>query len=926
MSDEIILYACPSSELQPETEELSYSESSDGDDIILYAEPQHGTCPATEITLYAEPTGENCPCAPPDALPTEIDVYWPSESEEVPNTDTPEPSDTKTLTTFGTYPALRFDVPELCHWVGTVLDAITDHRTTVITAHPGDGGHAPDPVHCTPGASFGSERSDNQIVPGAILEMTHYLDCPHPGNIITATERGKWNTVAITGGIITAVNGDIDDNDHSYQVQIYGVDVQCWPSDWVEWEVGDWVFVIASVEEDTDSVTLNNKGNLEPAILINPRIVPLQIGKHGAGVGYTPFDLANKSYNPMSLRTIPAKVLTINDDNTVDVETAKWPLVESVPLKWHCPETTDYEWAIQAYEVDDMVNFVIPAVAWDAHVPGPDDPPPGAVMGWIDRELRRCNPYLYYMGGDSVVCLDDDGIVQENCNADESYKFYRIFDVKQKLTDTVEISSTRNSGLAINRMCAVWPVAEGKSGHGQYMCDSSSSIMLDKWTAHAIEWHVLQPGGSVEYYWAVCVDYNGEHWQFPEPLYINDDMFDVWPKPKNPFSNLFACGPTELYGYYNPVHGFDLWELDVEITEKPDWEYGDIMLTICGDNSQLHIWNLTKEEWIFRSLGISSQIAASFPDDEYYIFHIILLGVKKLNVFFAQAELFEGKIASFGEIFTCDTTEDTITAHGESGHEIAYNPFLGEIWHVNHGSIRVVSVVEAPKIYLYNIHDPNLPDSCRLHTIYAGLGGGSGPGFSTGYYRKSNEGGGASNTDWWMTEREVGPILNNFGKGYIGYFDGEKVSGTISHRTLQTAITDAMGCSDYDHWGFRLTGGPGIGYTNWAETVGDLLGISVTKDGTGSKRLVTFLNGLNRASGEIIESEEILNFGSLDENYIDGSWPYIRPYAWVKHAYDSDGVEYENIVIQKNNDGDTAYGDDEDLFFAVNANYAPENV
>ena len=142
MSDEIILYACPSSELQPETEELSYSVSEEGDEYTLFAEPQHGTCPATEITLYAEPTGESCPCAPPDALPTEIDVYWPSESEEVPDPEADEQPATKTETTFGTYPALSFKTPEICQWVGSTIDAITDVRDTIIHSYPGGCGHA----------------------------------------------------------------------------------------------------------------------------------------------------------------------------------------------------------------------------------------------------------------------------------------------------------------------------------------------------------------------------------------------------------------------------------------------------------------------------------------------------------------------------------------------------------------------------------------------------------------------------------------------------------------------------------------------------------------------------------------------------------------------------------------------------------------
>ena len=94
--DDIILYACQTSELQPETEELSYSVSEEGDEYTLFAEPQHGTCPATEITLYAEPSdGPQCPCVSPDEITSDIDVYWPSESEEVPDPEADEQPATK---------------------------------------------------------------------------------------------------------------------------------------------------------------------------------------------------------------------------------------------------------------------------------------------------------------------------------------------------------------------------------------------------------------------------------------------------------------------------------------------------------------------------------------------------------------------------------------------------------------------------------------------------------------------------------------------------------------------------------------------------------------------------------------------------------------------------------------------------------------
>ena len=818
--------------------------------------------------------------------------------------------------------------PKLCFWNGTTIDAITDVRDTIVITMPGGGGAAPDPASCDPGGIFESEQGDNQIVPGAILEMRHYLDCPHPGNIVTATERGQWNTVAITGGVITAVNGGIDDNDHSYQVEIYEKDIECWPSDWVEWEVGDWVFVLAIVENAEDAVTLNNKGNLEPAMLINPRIMPLEIGDHGAGgLTFTPYDLGDISYTPMSLRTVPARILAKNEDNTVDIETSQWPLVQGVALKWHCPGTADYTGAADAYEIEDMVNFVIPAVAYDEHLDAPATPPAGAVMGWVDQELKACFPHLYYMG-DPVECRDVDGNVIDygDCGDDETYKSYRKFDILKNLSNKVEISNERQTDLTLNSI--FMPTADNeKAGHGSYIRTRSDSIMLDRWTAHAVAWMVLNPGGNPYFYWAVTVDYNGAQWKFDKPLSLPAEFVATWPDD-TPYSdkiNTSEGNPEQ--GKYKPAHAFDLFALEADLAGT-DWVEGDVILSVCGNHVKVEYWNLTQNDYLFRYTDLDGIILEDFPigseDILWQEFHSpVVLGVKGFDAYFTFGYIPGGNMESFGDAYKYTYADDATTALGIAyGHGILFNQFTRELWSINHGEVSEGTVPDPTPLYDFVPADGNTPiggypnpANMTCVSIYARY-------LATEAYTLLGYGpSGSGQNNRWKGRVD--------GLEYEGYYGTAHIGWRAAAGLIQTRAGGTTGpiepCPQTRYKTGLTVGAPGWSmYADYVDDVDKMQYASITPDGTGEKRILSVQNGISDAPITGVDTDFV--DGQFDEDYATDEWPHMAPYAWIKHALDSDGVEYEDIVIQQDNDGDNGYGEtDEGIFFAVNANYAPEN-
>lgn len=88
-------------------------------------------------------------------------------------------------------------------------------------------------------------------------------------------------TCCFTGGIVKSINGDYGDINITYTVEIQGIERTCVPSDFVEYEIGDWVFVLIpnSTCAESGRVTACKNGCEESE---NYTILPLRINEYGA--------------------------------------------------------------------------------------------------------------------------------------------------------------------------------------------------------------------------------------------------------------------------------------------------------------------------------------------------------------------------------------------------------------------------------------------------------------------------------------------------------------------------------------------------------------------------------------------------------------------------------------------------------------------
>lgn len=161
---------------------------------------------------------------------------------------------------FSGYPIINIKHVEDCRWRSTHLKLIGPERCGLagedyIIFYPGDGGQIPENKDDVLHAPKESDKAvtQNTIVPGMKLQLVHNYDGV-PG--ILDTEPIYWCTTCISGGTVELVEGEYGSTDISYKVNVCGETVTCLPTDFVEYAVGDWVFVIKQGEggdaRDTD--------------------------------------------------------------------------------------------------------------------------------------------------------------------------------------------------------------------------------------------------------------------------------------------------------------------------------------------------------------------------------------------------------------------------------------------------------------------------------------------------------------------------------------------------------------------------------------------------------------------------------------------------------------------------------------------------
>ena len=122
--------------------------------------------------------------------------------------------------------------------------------------------------------------TQNQIVPGELIELRWiFWDGQHTEDVPVDS---KWLcTCCFTGGRVISVNGDYGDVDVTYTVEIQDVHMSCVPSDFVEYEVGDWVFVFvpsSTCSECGRKTACKGGCNASSGCVI----LPMKVGDYGA--------------------------------------------------------------------------------------------------------------------------------------------------------------------------------------------------------------------------------------------------------------------------------------------------------------------------------------------------------------------------------------------------------------------------------------------------------------------------------------------------------------------------------------------------------------------------------------------------------------------------------------------------------------------
>jgi len=170
-----------------------------------------------------------------------------------------------------TYPRIHMLRPDHCQFAGEYLRKCLKllyhcqlHHYSIINS-------------VSPGI-FSLTVTQNAIVPGMKLELEHVFSNGKTSDRFQVDE-DWWCTGCITGGEVTSVNGGCDSKSITYQVYIQGHDVTCVSSDFVCYEVGDWVFVYrpSSPCEDEESVDFKAAGELNSINII----LPLDINGYG---------------------------------------------------------------------------------------------------------------------------------------------------------------------------------------------------------------------------------------------------------------------------------------------------------------------------------------------------------------------------------------------------------------------------------------------------------------------------------------------------------------------------------------------------------------------------------------------------------------------------------------------------------------------
>jgi hypothetical protein len=188
-------------------------------------------------------------------------------------------------------PEITVKHPDHCQWAATWVMLYGPARLGAqggihqVTTPDGGGDIPEDFEDVHPGGYEAStDVTQNSIVPG--MKVANVIDYFNGKNTVkVAADETYWCTACFNGGTVTAVNGSYGDPAITYDVSIEGRTIECTPSDFVEWEVGDWVFVLIPGNNCADkdrNPSECRSANIGTGAVSTAIIIPMKIGVDGA--------------------------------------------------------------------------------------------------------------------------------------------------------------------------------------------------------------------------------------------------------------------------------------------------------------------------------------------------------------------------------------------------------------------------------------------------------------------------------------------------------------------------------------------------------------------------------------------------------------------------------------------------------------------
>ncbi len=545
------------------------------------------------------------------------------------------------------------------------------------------------------------------------------------------------------------------------------------------------------------------------------------------------------------------------------------------------------------------------------------------IKGFKDHP-QPCPLYLYFIR-DPILYYDEKGDpVDAGSKARESSA--RVFDVDEYLDDNLderEPDKAVSITLPLNTNC-IAGYNNTDSEHGSKSCNGHWSKTLYRTTVHALSWTILGLNPILQ--WGVFVEHNGEIYTFKPSEVDREQDTTLW--PPEPFKNIFPCSQHTSQGSYTPNKSFDVFELE-EIWDDYSWDIGDIVVIMQGRKDSCEIWNITQDDYKFKSIPIHAEIINDFPGEMNADFRVVSLGVCKNIIYIAYAKMNDERMEAFYEIYAFNLFNDTFTFAGESGDFCCYNPFTEKVWYY-----KIDEEITKPyNLKMYGARQTSDPlcahgyfsecnESCIANILPERL-------LTTPTVTESLLGIGlacpwfpdickedctdprqycydnpticycaATNTQWTVDAARG---------AYSEKLEGSKTTGSYVTADYVWGVNSNDSCENHylsDWWILQINnlitsnGVSGTVYEDWPEAVA--YHASITPKGSGLRIAMTVKNGVESSESNTVQtSEKSIDCGVVENDFVLDKWPYVNPYAIAIDVTDRAGNNYDSLVAIK---------------------------